>query len=398
MSTVLYLDLFSGASGDMLLAALLDLGLPLERLKASLGLMKLSGYDLSAEKKVTHGLSGTRLIVRDDLDAHPARHMPEVRELIQSSGLSAWVKKTSVAVFERLARAEARVHGVPIEKVHFHEIGAVDSLVDIVGFAVGLELLGVQEVRSSPVPLGCGTVQTAHGLLPVPAPATAALLAEVGAPTRPHPAETEIVTPTAAALLAELAVFAFPPLTLRRIGYGIGAKELPWANVVRAFLGESAQKSSAGGASQSSSGAEETTVLIECNIDDSTGEELGFAMERLFAAGALDAWFTPVQMKKNRPGVMLSVLARPSDSTALAATVLRETSTLGVRISPPLARLVCDREMREVTTPWGVVHVKVKLLNGVALSTAPEYEDCARIAREKGIPLRQVIEAAAKGG
>jgi uncharacterized protein (TIGR00299 family) protein len=386
MSTVLYLDLFSGASGDMLLAALIDLGLPVGELSAALGRMRLSGYALSAEKLVTHGLSGTRLTVRDDLDAHPARHLPDVRELIQSSGLSAWVKKTSVAVFERLARAEAGIHGVPVEKVHFHEIGAVDSLVDIVGFAVGLELLGVQVVRSSPVPLGSGTVQTAHGLLPVPAPATAALLAEVGAPTRPHPAETEIVTPTAAALLAELAVFAFPPLTLRRIGYGIGAKELPWANVVRAFLGDTADPES--------SAVEETTVLIECNIDDSTGEELGFVMERLFAAGALDVWFTPIQMKKNRPGVMLSVLARPSDSTALAATVLQETSTLGVRISPPLARLVCDREMREVTTHWGVVQVKVKLLNGVVHSAAPEYEDCARIAREHGIPLRRVMDAA----
>ena len=395
MSTVLYLDLFSGASGDMLLAALLDLGLPLEKLTSTLGLMRLSGYDLSAEKKITHGLSGTRLTVRDDLDAHPARHMPEVRELIQSSGLSAWVKKTSVAIFERLARAEAGVHGVPVEKVHFHEIGAVDSLVDIVGFAVGLELLGVQEVRSSPVPLGSGTIQTAHGLLPVPAPATAALLAEVGAPTRPHPAETEIVTPTAAALLAELATFSFPPLTLRRIGYGIGAKELPWANVVRAFLGDTAEPDQDGGSGQDGADA---TVLIECNIDDSTGEELGFAMERLFAAGALDAWFTPIQMKKNRPGVMLSVLARPSDSAALAAAVLRDTSTLGVRISPPLSRLVCDREMREVTTAWGVVRVKVKLLNGVALSAAPEYEDCARIAREHGIPLRQVMDAARKNG
>ena len=394
MSAVLYLDLFSGASGDMLLAALLDLGLPLEKLTASLRLMRLSGYDLSAEKKVTHGLSGTRLVVRDDLDAHPARHMPEVRELIQSSGLSAWVKNTSVAVFERLARAEAGVHGVPVEKVHFHEIGAVDSLVDIVGFAVGLELLGVHEVRSSPVPLGSGTIQTAHGLLPVPAPATAALLAEVGAPTRPHPAETEIVTPTAAALLAELATFSLPPLTLRRIGYGIGAKELPWANVVRAFLGDTTEPDQDGGSGQDGGDA---TVLIECNVDDSTGEELGFAMERLFAAGALDAWFTPIQMKKNRPGVLLSVLARPSDSAALAAAVLQETSTLGVRISPPLARLVCDREMREVTTAWGGVRVKVKLLNGVALSAAPEYEDCARIAREHGIPLRQVMDAARKG-
>lgn len=384
MSTVLYLDLFSGASGDMLLAALLDLGLPLEKLTSALGRMKLSGYALSAEKLVTHGLSGTRLIVRDDLGAHPARHLREVKELIRSSSLSDRVKATSVAVFERLARAEAGVHGVPVEQVHFHEIGAVDSLVDIVGFAAGLELLGIEEVRSSAVPLGSGAIQTAHGLLPVPAPATAALLAEIGAPTRPHPAETEIVTPTAAALLAELASFSYPPIRLRGIGYGIGAKELPWANVVRAFLGDAVT----GG------GGAETTVLVECNIDDSTGEELGFAMERLFAAGALDVWFAPIQMKKNRPAVLLSVLARPSDSTALAAAVLRETSTLGVRISPPLSRLACDRETREAPTPWGPVRVKVKLLNGEALSVAPEYEDCARIAREHGIPLRQVMDAA----
>ncbi len=393
MSSVLYLDLFSGASGDMLLAALLDLGLPLEKLRASLGRMELSGYSLVAEKLVTHGLSGTRLTVRDELDAHPARHLPEVRELIGSSGLSDGVKATSMAVFERLARAEAGIHGVPVERVHFHEIGAVDSLVDIVGFAAGLELLGVQQVHCSPVPLGSGTIQTAHGMLPVPAPATAALLAGVGAPTRPHPAQTEIITPTAAALLAELASFSTPPLTLRGVGYGIGAKELPWANVVRAFLGDAAAAGDVGTGGSDT----ETTVLIECNIDDSTGEELGFAMERLLAAGALDAWFTPIQMKKNRPAVQLAVLARPSDAAALAAAVLRETSTLGVRISPPLSRLVCEREMREASTPWGNVRIKVKILNGAVLSMAPEYEDCARIARVQGIPLRQVMEAAREG-
>lgn len=393
MSSILYLDLFSGASGDMLLAALLDLGLPIEKLRASLGRMKLSGYSLAAEKTVTHGLSGTRLVVRDDLHAHPARHLPEVRELIGSSSLSDRVKETALAVFERLARAEAGIHGVPIEKVHFHEIGAVDSLVDIVGFAAGLELLGVQKLHCSSVPLGSGTIQTAHGLLPVPAPATAALLAAVGAPTRPHPAQTEIVTPTAAALLAELASFSTPSLTLRAVGYGIGARELPWANVVRAFLGDAAASSDAG----TRGGGAETTVLIECNIDDSTGEELGFSMERLLAAGALDVWFAPIQMKKNRPAVQLGVLARPSDATALAAAVLRETSTLGVRISPPLSRLVCDRDVREAATPWGAVRIKVKILNGIEISIAPEYEDCARIARDKGIPLHQVMDAARTG-
>lgn len=238
MSTALYLDLFSGASGDMLLAALIDLGLPAEKLVAELEKLGLSGWTLEARRVVTHGITGTRLIVNDNAASHPARHIGHVVSLVEASGLSDGVKKAAVSAFRRIARVEAEIHGVPLEKVHFHEIGAVDSLINIVGFMAGLEALGVEHVFSSPAPLGSGTIQTEHGMLPVPAPATLALLAEVNAPTRPHPAQTEILTPTAAALLADRASFRYPEMRVRKVGYGVGSKELPWANVLRASLGE----------------------------------------------------------------------------------------------------------------------------------------------------------------
>lgn len=365
----------------MLLGALIDLGLPLEVLRAELGKMDLSGYELEAERQVRAGISGTRLHVRDLDRAQPARHLPHIRRLLEGSRLSPTVRARSLAVLERLARAEARVHSVPVEEVHFHEIGAVDTLVDVVGFVAGLEYLGVEGVYASPVPVGSGFIQTEHGLLPVPAPATAALLAEVGAPVRPHPAQTEILTPTAAALLAELATFGLPPMRVRAVGYGFGEKEFPWPNAVRAWLGEWEETA-----------ARETVYLIECNLDDATGEVLGYAMERLFAAGALDVWFTPVQMKKNRPGVVLSALARPEEADALAAVILRETPTLGVRMRP-VERVVADRRVARVETEWGTVRVKEKWLDGRRVAVSPEYEDCARIARERGIPLQDVYAA-----
>ena len=422
MNTILYLDLFSGASGDMLLGALLDAGLPLEALRTELEKMDLAGYELVAERQVRHGLSGTRLLVRDVAQAHPARRLPDIRRLLQDSALSMRVQEASMAVFARLARVEARIHGSAVDEVHFHEIGAVDSLVDVVGFAAGLEQLQVERVFSSPVPLGSGTIETEHGLLPVPAPATLALLAEVGAPTRPHPAQTEIVTPTAAALLAEWATFELPPMRVRAAGYGFGQKEFPWANAVRVWLGEEAPlpQSLPGGegggdapqplpggegggdAPQALHGGEggggrDQVTLLECNLDDITGETLGYAMERLFAAGALDVWFTPIQMKKGRPGVMLSVLVPPGRAATVAQVVLRETPTLGLRVLP-IERMVAERHVREVETPWGKVRVKEKWLNGERAAASPEYEDCARIAREQAIPLHQVFEAARKAG
>lgn len=380
---VLYLDLFSGASGDMLLGALLDLGLPLEELQGELGKLALCGYMLEAERRVQRGLSGTHLRVRDMGGDQPARNPGEIRRLIGASALSPAVRERAIAVFERLGRVEAQVHGIPLEEVHFHEIGAVDSLVDIVGFIAGLERLGVEKVFSSPVPLGSGSIETEHGRLPVPAPATLLLLAEVQAPTCPHPAQGEIVTPTAAALLAELATFSYPPMRVGAVGYGFGQTEFPWANALRAWLGETVEPGAAG----------DRVVLLECNLDDATGEELGFAMEQILAAGALDVYFTPIQMKKGRPGTLLGVLARPEEATALAQVILRHTSTLGLRLSPPLARVLAERRVRQVETPWGVVHVKEKWLNGERLGDSPEYEDCARIAREHGLSLGQVLEA-----
>ncbi|MBC7226821.1 MAG: nickel pincer cofactor biosynthesis protein LarC [Thermoflexales bacterium] len=381
MPTLLYLDLFSGAAGDMLLGALIDLGLPLDVLRAELRKMDLSGYELEAERQVRRGISGVRFRVQDRARAHPARSLPDIRRLLEGSCLAPTVRDRSLAVLERLARAEARVHNIPVEEVHFHEIGAVDTLVDVVGFVAGLEYLGVARVWASPVPLGSGFVQTEHGLLPVPAPATAALLVEVGAPIRPHPAQTEILTPTAAALLAELAAFGQPPMRVRAVGYGFGEKEFPWPNAVRAWLGDAEETL-----------VQETVCLLECNLDDATGEMLGYAMERLFAAGALDVWFTPVQMKKNRPGVVLSALARPEQADALAAVILRETPTLGVR-RRPVERVVAERREVSVETEWGPVRVKEKWLGGRKVAASPEYEDCARIARERGIPLQDVYAA-----
>ncbi len=383
--TILYLDLFSGAGGDMLLGALLDLGLSMETLRADLQKMDLTGYELDAERTLRHGLSGVNLHVRDVGQEHPARHLADVRRLIEGSSLSQHVQETSLAVFDRLARVEADIHGSSIDEVHFHEISAVDSLVDIVGFVAGLEHLGVARVFASPVPLGSGTIEIEHGLIPAPAPATLALLAEVDAPTRPHHAQTEIVTPTAAALLAELATFERPPMRVAAIGYGFGDKTFPWANALRAWLGEVEVDESA---------MDETphhVTLLTCNLDDATGEALGYAMERLFEANALDVWFTPVQMKKNRPGVVLSALVRPDQAEVTARLMLRETPTLGVRIQP-VERIVAQRQIRTVETPWGPVQVKEKWLDGERHALSPEYEDCAAIAREQDVPLHRVLE------
>lgn len=381
MSSVLFLDLFSGASGDMLLGALLDVGLPFEELQVELSKMDLSGYELEVEHQVRHGLTGTKLHVRDVAREHPARHLPDIQRLIRGSNLSNQVQESSLAVFERLARVEGKIHGMSIDQIHFHEISAVDSLVDVVGFIVGLEWLQVERVFASPVPLGSGTIKTAHGLIPVPAPATLALLAEVGAPTRPHAAQTEIVTPTAAALLAELATFERPSMRVRAVGYGFGQKEFPWANAVRAWLGEV----------EAQTGNDQVT-LLECNLDDSTGEMLGYAMEQLFAEGALDVWFTPIQMKKSRPATILSVLVHPEQADAIAQIILRETSTLGLR-KLLVKRIVAERRLREVETPWGKVRVKEKWLAGERATVSPEYEDCARVARAQSIPLHQVFDA-----
>jgi uncharacterized protein (TIGR00299 family) protein len=292
------------------------------------------------------------------------------------------VKSRACQVFRALADAEASVHGVPVEEVHFHEVGAVDSIVDVVGALWGLRALGVEKVFASSLPSGSGTVQTAHGPLPVPAPATLALLAKRGATMRPSPATTELVTPTGAAILVTVATFEQPELRLDRVGYGFGQTTLPWPNVVRLWLGQMADDWF----------DTDTIEVIEANLDDERPEILGATMQTLLAAGALDVFFTPIQMKKNRPAVKITVLCSIEHVQALSAVVMRETSTLGVR-TYQARRLKSRRWQERVPTPWGDVLVKVKEF-GDERTIAPEYEDCLRLAREANVPLTEIYQVA----
>jgi hypothetical protein len=384
---VAFFDCFSGASGDMLLGSLVDAGLPLEELRAGVAQIGIGGYEIAAESVTRHGLTGTQLHVYVDPDERPARTLPAIERILDQSQLPPPVRQRSLRVFRRLALAEATIHGSPIDQVHFHELGAVDTLVDVVGFVYALDRLGIQAVYSSPLTVGGGTVMTEHGRLPAPAPATLALLAEVGAPTVPGPVQTELLTPTGAALLTEFAIFSRPAMTLHDVGYGFGTKEFDWPNALRVWLGTAAGAALSHDVDQ--------VVLLACNIDDATGEVLGHTMERLLAAGALDAWFTPIQMKKSRPATQLSALCRPEAAQALTGLLLQETPTLGVR-QQVLWRSKAAREVHSVETPWGTVRMKVKLLAGEAISASPEYDDCARLANEHKVSLLEVMDTAVR--
>ncbi|MCL4535099.1 MAG: nickel pincer cofactor biosynthesis protein LarC [Bacteroidetes bacterium] len=365
----------------MCLGALVDAGLPFEELRAALAELPVGGYEITAERVASKGVTGTQVKVtlREE---QPHRHLSHIADIIGASTLSAAVKERAIAVFRLLAEAEAKVHGSTPEEVHFHEVGAVDAIVDIVGTCFGLEGLGVTRTYASALPAGHGKVRTAHGLLPVPAPATLELMRRVNAPLRDVPVEGEMVTPTGAALLASFATFAQPRMRLQEIGYGFGQKEFPWPNVLRLWLGESLAQGL---------DADEVSV-IEANLDDTTGEMLGAAMESLLAAGALDVYFTPIQMKKNRPAVKLSVIASLEREATLAERMLRETTTLGVRVAR-MGRYKADRWQEEVSTPWGTVRVKVKALDDERVA-APEYDDCRRLAQEHGVSVWEVWQAA----
>ncbi len=381
-----YFDCFSGASGDMLLGSLVDAGLAPAELTAALRSLPIHGWEIVAEPEERQGVRGTKIAVRYDEAHQPHRHLPDILALIEASALPEAVKARAAAVFWRLARAEAHVHGTTPEEVHFHEVGAIDAIVDIVGVVTGLHLLGVEAVYASALPLGGGTVQVEHGTLPVPAPATLEILAEARVPTRPHPAQVELLTPTGAALLAELARFEQPAIAVERVGYGFGTRRVPPLNAVRIWLGEVAEEAP---------WQEDAVVLLECNLDDTTGQALGYAQGKLLEAGALDAWFTPIYMKKNRPGVLLAALAAPERAPQLAELLLRETTTLGVRWQR-LRRYIAARSSETVETPWGEVRVKVKQLAGQTVSAAPEYEDVARLAREAGVAWQEIYSAAAR--
>ncbi|MCL4844079.1 MAG: nickel pincer cofactor biosynthesis protein LarC [Bryobacteraceae bacterium] len=373
---IAYFDAFSGIAGDMTVGALIDAGADAAALFAGLDSLG-TGARFRAERVKKKGIMGTQFTVEHE-DQKKHRHLPHIVKMIEAAELPERAKRRAVRIFEVLGEAEAQVHGVSIEKVHFHEVGAVDSICDIVGAALGLELLGVEEVHVSAINTGSGTVEADHGVMPVPTPATALLLA--GKPVYASGPVTELTTPTGAAIAAALgAGFGAPPaMAIEKTGFGSGTKEFPGqANLLRVLIGER-------------SGASEATVIrvLEANVDDSTPEVLGYAMERLLAEGALDVTLQPVYMKKQRPGTLVQVLARPEDQERLAAVLLRETSTLGIRISEA-ERRVAARAHVDVETEYGRVRMKVS-----AGGAAPEFEDCRRLAEATGQPLKEIFAAA----
>lgn len=379
---IIYFDCYAGISGDMTVGALLGLGVPLEHLQAELTKLPLppDSYALSTHHTERRHVAALKFDVAVN-DQHTHRHYAGIDAMIAVSGLSDTVKERARAIFRRLAEAEALVHGVAIDEVHFHEVGAVDSIVDIVGTAICLDYLGVEKVYAAALPLGSGFVETAHGRLPVPAPATAELLKGLAVHSGCGPGER--VTPTGAAILAALVSGAGPrpAMTLTKVGSGAGGKDFDdCSNILRAFLGQAEVVQRMG----------DEVVVVECNIDDSTPEVLGYAMERLLEEGALDVFFTPIQMKKNRPATQLSFLCRPEKLDSLARLVLSETSAIGLR-HYPVDRITLERRIEERETPFGRMRFKLVFENGRLLRVAPEYEECRRVARERGMPLQDVL-------
>lgn len=363
----------------MILGALLDAGLPLDELRTALRTLPLQGYALLASKEARSHLSGTRFIVEVEKDKQSARTFADIKNLIAASGMSPWVKETSTRVFGLLAVEEGRIHDCEPETVHFHEVGAVDSIVDIVGAVFAVEYLGLSSLHASPLPLGSGFVETQHGRIPLPAPAAVALLK--GVPVYDSGIQAELVTPTGAALLRGLArTFGpMPAMVVDDIGYGVGTRQLAdRPNLLRILIGRTGED-----------GQTETVVVLETNVDDASPEWLGFLMERLLEAGALDVLFCPVQMKKNRPAVLIQVIGSPHQKDLLMEILFRESTTLGVRYQA-VQRKILPRNDAEIDSPWGNMKVKRVSRPDGSFQLVPEYESCRRIAIEKNLPLRDV--------
>ena len=367
----------------MILGALVDCGVRPADIEAQLARLDAEGFALDVGRGSRRGVNGTLVTVELTDEARRPRHWQDFIRITRASDLPREVVDRACAVFNRLGEAESRVHGTTAESTRLHELGELDTLVDVVGAVAGLHLLGVDRVYCSPLPTGSGVIDSAHGLLPVPSPATAALFAMSNTPVVPAPRNArrtgEMVTPTGAAILTTLAEFRQPEMALTRVGYGLGSRDPEqYPNALGLWLGEET------GAAYS-----EGVTLLETNIDDMSGEMLAYAQERLFALGARDVWFTPIQMKKNRPGTMLSaIVPRDAEADALRAMVA-ETSTLGVRVRP-LRRYEVEREVVSVETEFGIMRVKVKRLDGRTVSVAPEFDDCRRVALERGLPLQHV--------
>ena len=379
---VAYLECFSGISGDMLLGALVDAGVDPETLRGEVAKLGLDGVALKFEKCSRAGIAGTNLTVEVVHD-HSHRSLSRIEEIIGGSTLADPVKERSIRIFRRLGEVEAAIHQIPIEKVHFHEVGALDSIVDIVGACIGFNELGIEKIYCSPLNLGSGTVKAAHGVMPVPAPATAALVE--GVPSYSEGPAVELTTPTGAAIVTTLAAEfgPMPAMKVLSIGYGAGDREFEGrANLARVLIGETTS-------------ARETTqvYVIEANVDDMSPQLAGFARERLLEAGALDVTLIPVYMKKDRPGFQVSVLSKPDDREALSELLFAETTTLGIRMYVA-ERRVLERTWRTVETPYGEVRIKVASENGTVRNFAPEYEDCRKLALDRNVPLKEVLQQA----
>jgi hypothetical protein len=383
---VAYFDCFSGVSGNMILGALLDAGLPLEELQAELNKLPFSGYQISVKRVQKLGLFGTHVEVKVEENPEP-RHLSDILDILNQSTLEPFLKDRAGQIFQRIAQVEAEIHRMPLEEVHFHEIGAVDSIVDIVGAVCGLYRLGIEKIYVSRFTLGKGFVDCAHGRIPLPAPATLALLK--GKPVFFSDIEGELVTPTGAAILTTLgSEFGNPPaMTLQSVGYGAGTRDFPIPNVLRLCIGELQEQGIPKGQKET---GQEQVIVIETNIDDMNPQFYEYVMDQLFKAGALDAYLTPVLMKKSRPGTLLTVVCTPSLLPEISSLILRETTTLGVRWQI-MERTKAERELIDWDTPYGKVKVKVARWNGRILNATPEYEDCKKIAEvHKEKSLREI--------
>jgi hypothetical protein len=405
MARILYFDCFNGASGDMVLGALLDAGLPLDELRHALGSLAIEGASVSASRVLRAGVSATKFVAKehgqnahthgshqhehagrstiDDHHHHAHRSLAEINALIERSALSPAAQGRAKELFHRLGEAEAAIHQIPIDKIHLHEVGALDSIIDIVGAVFAIEWFHADRIISSPLNVGGGMVNSAHGRFPVPAPATVKLLA--GAPVYSSGVQSELVTPTGALLVTGYATSfgPVPAMTLEHVGYGAGDRDLTnTPNVLRVLVGESTDQPHT-----------ERIVVLECEIDDMSPQFFGLVMERLYAAGALDVYFASVQMKKNRPGTLLTILGHPEQRQELSAIVFRETTTIGIRYHDVLRERL-EREIVAVNTALGTVRFKIARLGGSIVNAAPEFEDCVRIASEQSVPVKDVQAAA----
>ena len=392
---ILYFDCFAGAAGDMILGALLDAGLPFEALREALGSLAVEGYDLAADRVLKAGLTATKFRVLEHAgvpagstpgpSGHAHFHLRDIRAAIERSALSAAGKARATRMFTRLGEAEAAIHGTTLERVHLHEVGALDSIIDIVGAVFALEWFGADRIVVSPINTGSGMVKTAHGVFPVPAPATLRVLGD--APIYSNGTPLELLTPTGALVLSEYASSfgPVPPMRIGRIGYGAGDRDLPdTPNVVRVLVGEA-------DATQSTM----AVTVLACEIDDMSPQLFGALMDRLYTAGALDVFYQPVQMKKNRPGTLMTVVCRPQDRVTLSDLVFRETTTIGIRVQE-MRRDCLDRAHVPVTTPWGEVRIKVARRDGRVLNAQPEFDDVARAAAAHDVPVKTVHAHALK--